>query len=80
VTYFKLLGLKIILTSISMGKSHGAIYLFMEFRNNHHRYVLSDSSDELNNIVVMTGMQYKRKQRARGHAAREGDQGWDSQQ
>jgi hypothetical protein len=34
-----------------MGKSHGAIYLFMEFRNNHHRYVLSDSSDELNNIV-----------------------------
>lgn len=63
-----------------MGKSHGAIYLFMEFRNNHHRYVLSDSSDELNNIVVMTGMQYKRKQQARGHAAGEGDQGWDSQQ
>jgi hypothetical protein len=30
--------------------------------------------------VVMTGMQYKRKQQARGHAAGEGDQGWDSQQ
>jgi hypothetical protein len=29
---------------------------------------------------VMTGMQYKRKQQARGHAAGEGDQGWDSQQ
>jgi hypothetical protein len=35
-----------------MGKRYGAIYyLFMEFRNNDHRYVLSDScSDELNNV------------------------------
>jgi hypothetical protein len=31
-------------------------------------------------VAVMTGMQYKRKQQARGHAAGEGDQGWDSQQ
>ena len=31
-------------------------------------------------VSVMTGMQYKRKQQARGHAAGEGDQGWDSQQ
>jgi hypothetical protein len=31
-------------------------------------------------VFVMTGMQYKRKQQARGHAAGEGDQGWDSQQ
>ena len=50
--YSKLLvGLNITLTLFSMGKRYGAIYyLFMEFRNNDHRYVLSDSSDELNNI------------------------------
>jgi hypothetical protein len=34
-----------------MGKRYGAIYyLFMEFRNNDHRYVLSGSSDKLNNV------------------------------
>ena len=49
-----LVGLKITVTLFLMGKKrHGAIYyLFMELRNNHHRYVLSDSSDELNNIRV----------------------------
>ena len=42
-----------------MGKRHGAIYyLFMEFRNNHHRYTLSDGSDELNYIRVSDLLQY----------------------
>jgi hypothetical protein len=52
VPYSKLLvGLNITLTLFCIGKSYGAIYyLLMEFRNNDHRYVLSDSFDELNNI------------------------------
>jgi len=33
-------------------------YLFMKFRNNHHRYVLCHGSDELNNIRVPDLLQY----------------------
>jgi hypothetical protein len=49
-----------------MGKRYGAIYyLFMEFRNNDHRYVLSDSSDELKTFTITSCLKEFLKQKKR---------------
>jgi len=54
--------------------------LLAEFKDLYPEFQLEDELFSQAGRDVMTGMQYKRKQQARGHAAGEGDQGWDSQQ
>jgi hypothetical protein len=51
-----------------------------DFKDLYPEFQLEDELFSQAGRDVMTGMQYKRNQRARGHAAGEGDQGWDSQQ
>ena len=54
--------------------------LLAEFKDLYPEFQLEDELFSQAGRDVMTGMQYKRKQQAREHAAGEGDQGWDSQQ
>jgi hypothetical protein len=53
--------------------------ILADFKDLYPKFQLEDELFSQAGRDVMTDMQYKRKQRARGHAEGERDQGWDSQ-